>query len=56
MELGRVDFHRYQLGFELGIELGQRRVPGLAPHVVGREPMRDDPILLSRRVRRAGTR
>jgi hypothetical protein len=53
MKLSRVDFHLHQLGFELGIELGQRRVAGLAPQVVGREPLRDDPILRSRRVRRA---
>ncbi len=26
MELGRVDFHLHQLGFEPGVELGQRRV------------------------------
>lgn len=40
MELGRVDFHLHQLGFEPGVELGQRRVARRASRVVGRHTAR----------------
>lgn len=48
MELGRVDFHLHQLGFEPGVELGQRRV---ARRASSAGTLRDDPILRSRRMR-----